>query len=168
MVHCEEQNHRIFIVSKTSLENLPRSSLEILISSIFCKYVSQETYSFICLHGAYGKRADSLGKSALLSRRSLGITITKSYSKHKNWKDFSQLWIQANLSSNLELPHLPVESLKSKLIILATNIENLFSFRLRALPTLSCLILRYSPSCPFLQMRKWRPPKVQQLVSDKA
>lgn len=55
---AEEQNHRIFIVSKTSLENLPRSSLEILISSIFCKYVSQGAL-LLCLHGAYGKETDS-------------------------------------------------------------------------------------------------------------
>ena len=137
---AEEQRHKIFIVSKTSLENLPRSSLEILISSIFCKYVVKGLHSFV-LTGLMARK-QTAGKSALLSRRSLGTTITKSYNKHKNWKDFSQLLDSGKLVFKSRLPHLPVESLESKLIILATNIENLFSFRLRALPTLSCLILR--------------------------
>ena len=137
---AEEQSHRIFTVSKTSLENLPRSSLEILISSIFCKYVAKGLHSFV--YTGLMARTQTAGKSALLSRRSLGTAITKSHNKHKNWKHFSQLLDSGKLEFKSWLPHLPVKSFEGKLITLATGTENLFSFRLCVLPTPCCLILR--------------------------
>lgn len=70
-----EQSHRILIASKTSLENLPRSCLGVLTSSLFCKYIAKGLHSFV-LVGLGEERA--AGKSALLSGRSLGTTIAKS------------------------------------------------------------------------------------------
>ena len=73
---AEEQSHRIFIASKTSLENLPRSCLGVLISSLFCKYIAKGLHSFVLRVGLVARKgqqeslpywAGDLGEQPLLS-----------------------------------------------------------------------------------------------------